>query len=116
MSAASPPRRVYALTSVSTSDASSEGRALTAQIDSQLREELHRRGALVIDGEDPRAAIILRPRLDVSERGLELNLLGVRSSDRQLLGNVSMKATGSSRNAQVRALVRRACLEADQFQ
>lgn len=113
---AAQPRRVYCVTWGTDDDSTSEGRALTAQLDRQLRNELQRRGALVIDQEDPRAAIILRPHLDVSPRALALRLVGVRSADQQLLGSVSMKATGASRKAQVKAIVTRACLEADRFQ
>lgn len=115
VSAAAPPRRVYCLTWGTTTDASTEGLALTAQLDRQLRDELQRRGALVLDHDEARGAILLRPRLDVSARGLELNLVGMRGADRQLLGSVSMKASGSSRKAQVKAIVKRACLEADRF-
>lgn len=116
VSTAAQPRRVYCVTWGAADATSTEGRALTAQLDRQLRDELQRRGALVIDREDPRAAIILRPHLDVTPRTLSLRLVGVRSGDQQLLGSVSMKATGSSRNAQVKAIVSRACLEADRFQ
>ena len=113
---ASSPRRLYRVTWASAVAATPEGPALTAQFDRQLRDELQRRGAILIDSQDPRAAIILRPNLSVTARGLELNLAGVRSADQQLLGSVSMKATGSSRNAQVEALVKRACVEADRFE
>ena len=110
---AAPSGRVYRVTWGST-DLSSEG--LATQLDQQLREALQRRGATLIDDADPRAAIILRPHLSVTAHGLELNLAGVRSTDQQLIGSASMKATGSSRNAQVAAIVKRACLEADRFQ
>ena len=110
--ATAPSGRVYRVTWGST-DPSSEG--LAAQLDHQLREELQRRGATLIADTDPRAAIILRPNLSVTAHGLELNLAGVRSTDQQLIGSASMKATGSSRNAQVAAIVKRACLEADRF-
>lgn len=113
---AAPSGRVYRVTWGSAADPSSEGPALTAQLDRQLREELQRRGATLIDSADPRAAIILRPNLRVTVRGLELSLVGVRSTDQQVLGSASMKATGSSRNAQVEAIVKRACLEADRFE
>lgn len=113
--ATAPTGRVYRVTWGNT-DLNNEGPALKAQLDRQLREELQRRGATLIDDADPRAAIILRPNLSVTAHGLELNLAGVRSTDQQLIGSASMKATGSSRNAQVAAIVKRACLEADRFQ
>ena len=116
VSAATPPRRVYSVTWDSRVDASSEDRALTAQLDQHLRDELNRRGALVVGRGDPRAAIILRPHLDVTARGLRFEMVGVRSVDQQLLGSVSVRASGSSRNAQVKAIAVRACVEADQFE
>lgn len=116
VSAAPPPRRVYSVTWDSKSDASSEDRALTVQFDQHLRDELHRRGALVVDRGDPRAAIILRPRLDVTALGVQLEMIGVRSADQHLLGSVWVKATGSSRDAQLKAIATRACVEADRFE
>jgi hypothetical protein len=111
-----PPRRVYVVTSPNPGGLSAESRALRAQFDLQLREELKRRGATVIDQQDSRTrAIVLRPRLEVLPQGLSLNLVGIRSGDRKLLGSISVKAGGSSREAQLRAIVKHACFEAGQF-
>lgn len=110
---AAAPQRVYVVTWAGASQASAEQRALVAQADVQLREELRRRGALV-GASDTRAAIVLTPSLEVFPTGLRLNLVGVR--DRSLLGTISTRASGSTREAQLRAVVQRACREADQLQ
>ena len=86
---------------------------MIAQADQQLREELRRRGASVVEGQPGAAAIVLKPSLEVFPRAMELHLVGVR--DQKLLGTISMKAAGSSRDAQLRALVTRACVEAEQL-
>ena len=107
------PRRVYVVRWGSSGDASPEGSALIAQADRQLRDELRRRGASVVEGLPGAAAIVLKPSLEVFPRAMELRLVGVR--DQQLLGTISMKAAGSSREAQLRALVARAGAEADRL-
>ena len=115
VSAAGAPRRVYVVTWGQT-ELPAEGRALNEQFDRQLRVELARRGATVIESGDSRAAIVLRPSLEVLAKGIRLNLVGVRSTDQKLLGSVTMKAAGSSREAQLRAIVKRAGVEADRFE
>lgn len=113
-SAAEP--RLYVLTLATSADASPERRGLLEQLDRRLRAELRQHGATVLDKKDSRASIVLRPSLDVSKRGLKLNLVGLRSADQKLLGSISMKASGASRDAQLRAIVRRAGLEASLFE
>ncbi|MDP1826260.1 MAG: hypothetical protein Q8L48_23535 [Archangium sp.] len=108
--------RLYVLTLATSADASPERRVLIEQFDRRLRAELRDRGATVLDKKDHRAAVVLAPRLDVSKRGLKLNLVGLRSADQKLLGSVTMKASGSSRDAQLRAIVTRAGLEAGLFE
>lgn len=107
------PRRVYVVSWGSSGDASPEGRSLIAQADRQLRDELRRRGGSVVEGQPGAAAIVLKPSLEVFPKSMELRLVGVR--DQQLLGTISMKAAGSSREAQLRALVTRAGAEVDQL-
>lgn len=62
------------------------------------------------------SAILLKPRLEIFPKALELNVVGVRGADQKLLGTISMRAAGSSRQAQLKALVTRACAEADQLE
>ena len=107
------PHRVYVVSWGQGGDVSPEGRSLIAQADRQLRDELRRRGASVLEGQPGAAAIVLKPRLEVFPRAMELQLVGVR--DQKLLGSISMKAAGSNREAQLRALVSRACAEADRL-
>ncbi len=71
-SAATAPK-VYAV-SWSQVEGSSERRALTEQIDRQLRDELRRRGATVVDVNAAGSAILLKPRLEIFPRALELNV------------------------------------------
>jgi hypothetical protein len=52
----------------------------------------------------------------VHPRGLSLDLVGVRSGDKKLLGSISVTAGGATREAQLKALVRHACFEASQFE
>src|SRR5262245_15295480 len=101
-------RKVYVVRWQSSAE-SAEGRALIAQADRQLRDELQRRGASVV--ENARAAIVLKPSLEIFPKALKLNVIGVR--DQKLLGTISMKAAGSNRDAQLKAIVSRACAEAD---
>ena len=95
-------------------DASPERRALIEQADRQLRDELRRRGAFVVEAQTSAATIVLKPSLEIFPRALKLNLVGVR--DQKLLGTISTKAAGSNRDAQLRAIVNRACVEADQLE
>ncbi len=93
---------------------------LNARVRSQMRVELERRGAFVadvveyIDGTLP-AAIVLRPSVEILPSALQLNVVGTRAGDQKLLGTISAKASGSNRDAQVKALVSRACAEAEQL-
>ncbi len=111
---AGPPPRVYVVRWADAADASPERRALIEQADRQLRDELRRRGAAVVEAPvSSPAAILLRPSLEVFPLGLRLNLVGVRGRDQAVLGTVSTKASGSTRAAQLRAVVQRACSEAE---
>ncbi len=110
-SAASAPQKVYVVRWQSGSQ-SAEARALIAQADRQLRDELQRRGASVV--ENARTAIVLKPSLEIFPKALKLNVIGVR--DQKLLGTISMRAAGSNRDAQLKAIVSRACAEADSFE
>ena len=115
--AAAPTARVYVVVSSRPAGLSPESRELKDQFELQLRDELRRGGATVIDQQNPHVvAIVLRPRLEVLPKGLSLNLVGVRSGDQKLLGSISVKAGGATREAQLRALVRHACFEASQFE
>lgn len=107
--------RVFAV-SWSQADASPERRALIGEIDRQLRDELRRRGATVIDGDARRANIVLRPSLEVFPGALKLSLVSVRTLDQKLLGAISTKASGASQPALVRALVARTATEAAQLE
>ena len=114
--AASQKGRVYAVRWERGGDLSAERRALIEQVDRRLRDELRRRGATVVEGSSGAAVIVLTPSLEVLPKGLSLKLVGVRGLDRRLLGAVSMRASGGSRDAVLRAIVARACLEADQLE
>ena len=94
----------YLVTWPPAGDESAERRALVAQVDRRLRDELQRCG----DG------LVIEPSLEIFPRALKLNLVVLR--DRRLLGTISTKAAGSSREAQARAIVTRVCHEADQLQ
>lgn len=113
-SAATTPR-VYVV-SWDRTDSSPERRQLIDQADRQLRDELTRRGATVVERVSSASAIVLEPTLEVVPRGLVLRLVGLRGPQRRLLGAVSTRATGSNREAVLRALVTRACVEADQLE
>ena len=106
--AASAPRRVYVVRWTGVGE-SVEGRALVAQADRQLRDELTRRGGSVV--EQSAHAIVLKPSLEIFPRALKLSVVGVR--DQRLLGTISTKAAGSNRDAQLKAIVGRACVEAE---
>lgn len=110
--AASAARRVYVVSWQNGGDGSAERRSLVAQADRQLRDELKRRGASVV--ESAQAAIVLKPSLEIFPGALKLSVIGVRNQ--KLLGTISMKAAGSNRDAQLRAIVSRACVEADSFE
>lgn len=106
--AASAPRRVYVVRWAGAGE-TVEGRALVAQADRQLRDELQRRGASVV--EQSSQAIVLKPSLEIFPRALRLSVIGVK--DQRLLGTISTKAAGSNREAQLKAIVGRACVEAE---
>ena len=115
-SAASPPR-VYVLTWATEGATLPEQRALREEADRQLREELTRRGAAVVEAKRAgRSAIVLSSRLEVLPGALELKVVGLRRFDKKLLGAIKMKASGSNRTAQLRAIVKRACHEADRLE
>ena len=116
LASAAEPARTYVVSWGTSVERSAEKRAVVEQFDRKLRDELHRRGAIVLDRDNHSPAIVLRPRLEVTAKGLRLNLVALRSGDQQLLGSISLKAAGASREAQVRALVTRACLEAEELQ
>lgn len=114
--ATASPRRTYVVNWGTTDGLSAADRALIEKCDRQLRAELHRRGATVTDRKDARTAIVLRPSLEVLPTGgLKLEMIGMRNADQKLLGSVSVKAGGASREAQLRALVKHVCSEADEF-
>lgn len=107
---AAPAARVYV---VQWSDAVKHD-ALTQEVDRALRDELGGRGATVVDRHRA-GAIVLSTRLEVLPGALRLDVVGVRGSDRAVLGTFSLKASGASRAAQVRALAKQATLEAAQL-
>ncbi|MDP2272633.1 MAG: hypothetical protein Q8K32_18000 [Archangium sp.] len=113
--AAASPRRTYVVNWGTTHELSAEDRALIEKCDRQLRAELLRRGATVTDRKDARTAIVLRPTLEVLPQGLKLDMVGMRNADKKLLGSVSVKAGGASRDAQLRAIVKHVCSEAAEF-
>lgn len=93
---------------------SGEARALVAQLDAKFREALALHGAAVIDAARPgHKAVVLTSRLEVLPGALRLEVVGLR--DRAVLGTFSLKASGASRAAQVRALAKQATLEAVQL-
>ena len=104
------PKRVYV---VSWADGAQA--PLAQQVDRQLRDELSRRGATVVEQCTATRAIVLKPSLEVTAKGMKLSVVGVRQQDRAVLGTVSTKVAGSSRAAQLKALVSRTCDEADLF-
>lgn len=103
--------RVYAVSWSRESRASPE---LVQQIDQQLRDELMRRGASVVDRIGP-STILLKPDIEVLPTAMRLNVVGVRAVDQKLLGTISAKASGASRSAQMKALVKRVCAESEQL-
>jgi hypothetical protein len=114
LSSAAPSPRVYVV-SWAGGERSPEAHALVEQADRALRDELRRRGANVVDSAPAVGAIVLRPSLAVLPQALELKVVGLRSTDRALLGTISTRASGSTRSAQLRAVVQRACREAEEL-
>ncbi|MEW5738165.1 MAG: hypothetical protein AB1938_04530 [Myxococcota bacterium] len=90
-----------------------EQRALVEQVDRQLKEELRRHGADVVDARSvDHSTIVLKTRLEVLPGAVRLHVVGLRGVDRALLGSISSKASGASRAAQLKAVVKQVCLEA----
>ncbi|MDP1825829.1 MAG: hypothetical protein Q8L48_21380 [Archangium sp.] len=114
--AVAAPRRVYVVSWGRDGEETVEQRALIEQVDRRLRDELRRCGAAVVEGPATSSAIVLRPSLEIFPRALKLSLVGVRGGDRKLLGIFSTRAAGSSRDAQLRAIVTRVCRDADQLE
>ena len=106
MIASATPRRAYEVSWGTVGDASAEQRALIDQVDRGLRDELQR-----CDVGPTTDAVVLRPSLEISPRALKLSLVVMRSAERKLLGTISTKASGSSRDAQLRAIFARVCRE-----
>jgi hypothetical protein len=78
-------------------------RVLTAQVDRQLR---------ACSGGPSR---LLKPSLELYPRALQLKVVVLRSTDRAVLGSITTRAAGSSRDAQLRAVVAHVCREAGQL-
>ncbi|MFO0593775.1 MAG: hypothetical protein U0228_00655 [Myxococcaceae bacterium] len=79
-----------------------EERALFEQVDERLRS--------------CNQSLVLRPSLDVLPGALRLKVVVVRSADRAVLGSITTRASGASREAQLRAVTTQACREARQLQ
>jgi hypothetical protein len=91
-----------------------DAHGVAADIDTALRQALRQRGGEVLEA--PRHdAIVLRPSVVVEDRAVRLKVVGVDGATRQVLGAISLRAAGTRRDAVVRALVNRACLEAESF-
>jgi hypothetical protein len=91
-----------------------DANGMAAAIDAGLRAALRQRGGEVL--ETPRRdAIVLRPSVVVEDRAVRLKVVGVDGATRQVLGAISLRAAGARREALVRALVTRACDEAESF-
>ncbi|MCU0697458.1 MAG: hypothetical protein MUC96_13105 [Myxococcaceae bacterium] len=91
-----------------------DAQGVVADIDAGLREALRQRGGEVLEA--PRKdAIVLRPSVVVEDRAVRLKVVGVDAVTRQVLGSISLRAAGPRRSAVVRALVSRACAEAEAF-
>jgi hypothetical protein len=60
-------------------------------------------------------SLTLRPSLDVLPSALRLKVVVVRSADRTVLGSITTRASGASRQAQLRAVTTHVCREANQL-
>lgn len=60
-------------------------------------------------------SLTLRPSLDVLPTALRLKVVVVRSADRTVLGSITTRASGASRQAQLRAVTTHVCREANQL-
>lgn len=107
-SSAVSTRRVYAVSWARQAESS----ALVSELDRQLRDELVRRGASVVEKVGP-TTVVLKPSLQVLPGALRLDVLGVRAVDQQLLGTINAKASGASRTAQLKALVKHVGAESE---
>jgi len=101
------PRRAYVVAWGREGAESEEQRALIDQVDRRLRNCGEGTGS---------QTVVLKPSLEIFPRALKLNVVVMRSADRKFLGSISTKAAGSSRDAQLRAIVTRVCHEADQLE
>ena len=61
-------------------------------------------------------SLVLQPSLDVLPRALRLKVVVVRPADRAVLGSITTRASGSSREAQLRAVTSHVCREAKHLQ
>ncbi len=81
----------------------------TRQLDVGLRDTLAHCGGT------ENGVITLKPRLEATADGMALHMMGVRSADQQVLGNFSLKVSGSSREKQVKGIASRICQEVSQL-
>ncbi len=86
-------------------------RSMVEQTDRQLKAELAKRGALVVTSGRSERAIVLMPKLEVSNDAISLSLVKV-GADKSLVGSVKAKVAGRAGDAKLRALVERAVDEA----
>ncbi|MFT3838635.1 MAG: hypothetical protein QM723_16775 [Myxococcaceae bacterium] len=102
---------VYAVAWTDAQQSTMASRAIQDQVDQQLRAELARRGAAVVNaGEKSREAIVLKPRLLVDQDGTTFTVLKV-GADRQVIGSVKTKVRGPQRDEKLRKLVQKAVEE-----
>jgi hypothetical protein len=114
---AATQRRVYAVAWAAGSDRTANQQALRQEVDRRLKDELTRRGGLVVEVVDADAsALLLQPTVEELPRGLSLKLVGVRGPQHLLVGAVSTKAQGRDRAAVMKALVESACVEAERLE
>lgn len=92
---------ISSLTSLAVPREVDDRRALTDQVDRQLRA--------------CGTSLVLKPSLEVFPRALRLKVVVLRSADRAVLGSITTRAAGSSRDAQLRAMVAHVCREAGQL-
>lgn len=102
---------VYAVAWTDAQQSTMASRAIQDQVDQQLRAELARHGAAVVNaGERSREAIVLKPRLLVDQDGTTFTVLKV-GADRQVIGSVKTKVRGPQRDEKLRKLVQKAVEE-----
>jgi len=100
------PRPAYSVKWGREAISSDETRTLIDQVDRRLR---------TCDDAPPRSALVLEPRLAAFRGALELKVRGTGNADGTGLGSITTRAAGSSRAAQLRALVAQVCREAGQL-